>query len=117
MLMCMKYRFTCSTLTDNGRSESIEVLNAANGAVLYSPQTVSSFSGGEYLSWNLKGDVDFVITDVTGASAVVSGIFFAPDPPPAALPAAPANLVARATSASQVNLTWSAGFRRSQVRG
>ena len=60
----------------NGRSESIEVLNAENGAVLSNPQTVSSFSGGEYLSWNLKGNVEFVITDIAGTTAVVSGIFF-----------------------------------------
>ena len=61
---------------DNGRSESIEVLNAETGAVLDSPQTVSNFAGGEYLTWNLKGNVEFVITDIAGTTAVVSGIFF-----------------------------------------
>ena len=63
-------------LTDNGRSESIEVLNADNGAVLSLAQTVSNFAGGEYLTWNLKGNVEFVITEITGPTAVVSGIFF-----------------------------------------
>jgi hypothetical protein len=60
----------------NGRSESIEVLNAETGAVLSGPETVSSFPGGEYLTWALTGHVEFVITHISGPNAVVSGIFF-----------------------------------------
>ena len=37
---------------------------------------MSNFSGGEYLTWDLKGDVEFVITNLTGPNAVVSGLFF-----------------------------------------
>ena len=60
-----------------GRSESIEVLNAANNAILINPQTVSILlAGGEYLDWNLRGNVEFVITKVTGPNACVSGLLF-----------------------------------------
>ncbi len=61
-----------------GRSEQVNVLDAQTGTVLAS-QTASAFSGGEYLVFNVSGDVNVQITDVTGANAVLSGLFF--DPP------------------------------------
>jgi PKD repeat protein len=57
-----------------GRSERIQVLNASSGAVL-NTQTISSFSGGEYLTWNVSGHVQFKVTSLGGNSAVVSGLF------------------------------------------
>src|SRR5262249_18304162 len=60
------------------RSERIDVLDAGTGTVLNS-QTVSSFTGGQYLVWNVSGHVQFCITNLVGGSnAVVSGLFFGP---------------------------------------
>ena len=58
-----------------GHSERVDVLDAATGTVLDS-RTVSSFSGGQYLVWNLTGHVTFRITDLTGPNAVLGGLFF-----------------------------------------
>jgi methionine-rich copper-binding protein CopC len=58
----------------SGRSEQIQVEDASTGAVL-NTQTVSSFSGGEYLTWNVSGNVQFVVTSLAGPNAVLSGIF------------------------------------------
>jgi hypothetical protein len=63
---------------DSGhRSERIDVLNSA-GQIMDS-RTIASFSGGEYLVWNVSGNVTFRITCVGGNNAVLSGLFF--DPP------------------------------------
>ena len=58
------------------RSERIDIVDAATGAVLNS-QTTSSFNGGKYLVWNVSGHVQIQITRLTGANAVLSGLFFA----------------------------------------
>ena len=58
-----------------GRSETVGVYDTATGALLDS-RTVSSFSGGEYLVWDVSGNVTFKITKVAGVNAVLSGIFF-----------------------------------------
>jgi hypothetical protein len=57
-----------------GRSERIDVLNSA-GQVLDS-RTVSTFRNGQYLVWNVTGNVTFRITCLAGPNAVLSGIFF-----------------------------------------
>jgi hypothetical protein len=59
------------------RSERIDVVNSA-GQVTDS-RTISSFNGGEYLVWNVSGNVTFRITHLAGSNAVLSGLFF--DPP------------------------------------
>ena len=64
---------------NKGRSEQIQVINAATGAVL-DTETLSSFSGGEYLQWAVSGDVEIKVTSLVSASAVVSGLFL--DAPP-----------------------------------
>jgi autotransporter-associated beta strand protein len=58
-----------------GRSEQIDVFDAATGSVLDS-QTGSGFDNGEYLVWNLTGHVQIRITALAGPDAVVSGLFF-----------------------------------------
>jgi hypothetical protein len=58
----------------DNRSEQVDVLNSA-GQVIDS-RTVSSFSGGEYLVWNISGNVTFRITRLSGPNVVMSGIFF-----------------------------------------
>src|SRR5262249_45377703 len=58
------------------RSEQIDVLDAATGTVLNS-QTVSNFTGGQYLVWNVAGHVQFRVTNLLGSgNAVISGLFF-----------------------------------------
>jgi hypothetical protein len=61
-------------LTSN-RSQTIEITDAASGAVL-STQNVSSFGNGKYLVWDLKGHVKVKITKLSGYNAVLSGMFF-----------------------------------------
>ncbi len=58
-----------------GRSEQVQVLDAATGTVL-SSETLTSFQNGAYLSWELSGNVVIKVTNLKGANAVVSGIFF-----------------------------------------
>jgi hypothetical protein len=58
------------------RQERIDVLDAATGTVLDS-RTVTGFSGGQYLVWNVAGHVQFQVTNlVNGSNAVISGLFF-----------------------------------------
>ncbi|HKM56693.1 MAG TPA: hypothetical protein VJY33_25035, partial [Isosphaeraceae bacterium] len=57
------------------RSERIDVVDPTTHAVLDS-RTISSFYGGVYLSWQLKGHVQLVFTRLSGANPVVSGLFF-----------------------------------------
>ena len=38
--------------------------------------TISSFSGGQYLVWSITGHVVFRVTSITGANAVISGLFW-----------------------------------------
>jgi trimeric autotransporter adhesin len=58
-----------------GRSEMLQVLDAGSGAVLNS-QTISNFSGGAYVVWNLKGHVQIICKALQGPNAVLSGIFW-----------------------------------------
>ncbi|HYW41363.1 MAG TPA: hypothetical protein VE959_00820 [Bryobacteraceae bacterium] len=70
---------------DGNRSERVDILDANNS--LFDTRTVSAFTAGEYLVWNVSGHVVVRITN-TGSNAVLSGIFFgtgtavAPPPPP-----------------------------------
>jgi PKD repeat protein len=73
--------------SDNqGRSEKVQVLNAATGAVL-NTQNATNFGSGVYYAWNISGSVTFSITRTGGPNAVISGLFFDPpgtphNPPP-----------------------------------
>ena len=93
------------------RDQTVEVIDY-NYKKVIDTRNVSSFAGGQYLVWNIKGHVTFKITNnsVNSANAVVSGIFigdpnYTPPTPPTP-PAAPSNLSATAVSKSQINLTW-----------
>ena len=59
---------------NNGRSETVEVLNPATGAVL-DARTVTAFTGGQYWIWEITGPVRLRVTRTGGANAVVSGVF------------------------------------------
>ena len=60
---------------NTNRSESVQISNAATGALL-STETVSSFHSGEYLQYAVSGNVLITNTHLTGANAVLSGLFF-----------------------------------------
>jgi hypothetical protein len=63
---------------NNGRSETVQAIDDATGAVL-DTRTASSFSGGTYLVWSLSGDVTLRFTNnggPTSPNAVLSGLFF-----------------------------------------
>jgi hypothetical protein len=60
------------------RNERIDVVDAVTGSML-DTRTISSFDNGEYLSWNLRGHIRLVFTDLSGGhNAVLSGLFFDP---------------------------------------
>ncbi len=58
-----------------GESETIDVIDAGTGTVLNS-QSINSFKSGEYLLWNLSGDVQLRVTNLSGSNALASGLFF-----------------------------------------
>jgi hypothetical protein len=62
---------------NQGRSETITLQNATTNAVL-NTQTISKFSGGIYLIWNVTGSVKITVTLISGPNAVISGVFFDP---------------------------------------
>jgi hypothetical protein len=60
------------------RGEQVQISNATTGAVL-DTETVSSFHAGVYDTWQVSGNIVIKITRLTGANAVLSGLFI--DPP------------------------------------
>jgi hypothetical protein len=61
----------------SGRAERIDVIDPTTGTVL-DTRSISSFQNGEYLTWDIKGHVQFRVTSTAGPNAVISGIFFEP---------------------------------------
>jgi hypothetical protein len=61
----------------NVRTQTIQVIDAANGQVL-DTRTVTAFNGGKYLTWDVRGNVQFRVTWTGGVNAVISGIFISP---------------------------------------
>jgi hypothetical protein len=59
----------------NGRSQQVDVLDAASGALVDS-QTLTDFGSGKYLIWDLKGNILLRFTKVTGNNALLMGLFF-----------------------------------------
>jgi hypothetical protein len=64
----------CLDWNNKGRAETIKVLDANTNTVLDS-RSVSSFSKGVYLVWNVSGHVKLQITKNGGNNAVISGVF------------------------------------------
>jgi Right handed beta helix region len=61
---------------NRNRSEQMQVIDALTGTVL-STQTLSSFKGGDYLSWTISGNVVIKVTNLNpNSNAVISGLFF-----------------------------------------
>jgi hypothetical protein len=58
-----------------GRAETIQVLDAATNALL-DTRTISNFTNGLYVIWNISGNVIINVNVAAGDNAVVSGVFF-----------------------------------------
>jgi hypothetical protein len=65
----------CLDWDASGRSQTVDVLDSATGAVLNS-QTLTAFSGGRYLVWDIRGQVSLRFKKVSGFNAVLMGLFF-----------------------------------------
>ncbi len=74
----------------SGRVQTVEVLDAATGAIL-DTQNVSSFGDGKYLVWDLSGDVKVRLTRVAGSDVNMQAFFF--DPATTPTPATQATFV------------------------
>ena len=61
----------------SARSETISILS---GSVVLDTRTISNFGNGVWLSWNISGNASIKVTSVSGANAVVSGVFFGAKP-------------------------------------
>ncbi len=68
-----------------GRAEQVQISDAGTGKVL-DTETISSFSSGVYLNWQVSGNLVITITRTAGANAVLNGLFLDPtsSPPPVA---------------------------------
>ena len=62
---------------NRGRAETVQISDAASGAVL-TTQTISSFQSGEYLDYAVSGHIVITITRTAGANAVLNGLFLDP---------------------------------------
>jgi hypothetical protein len=60
------------------RAETVQVLSAANPNLVLATESVSNFTSGEYLSFDVSGSVIFRITRTAGGSAVLSAVFIDP---------------------------------------
>ena len=80
----------CLDWDRGGRAETIDVLDAATGALLDS-QKLSAFSDGQYIVWNVTGNVSFRVWKQIGYNGVISAVFIdpaagTPIPTPSATP-------------------------------
>jgi hypothetical protein len=96
----------------NNRSERIDVINPANSNVLNS-QTLSSFSGGTYLLWNISGHVQFRITTLAGGNCVLSGLFI--DALPVVSSRSPAPGASNVSTATTVTVTFTRAMNGSTI--
>ncbi|MDQ3252778.1 MAG: hypothetical protein M3R15_02545, partial [Acidobacteriota bacterium] len=65
----------CLDWDSQGRTQTVEVLDAATGAVL-DTRSITAFTGGRYLVWNVSGQIRLRATRAAGPNAVLSGLFF-----------------------------------------
>src|SRR5579863_4817054 len=69
---------------NNGRAQTVTVVNPQNGSVLDS-RPENSFTGGQYLIWNLSGHVQIQVIRLAAYNATISGLFFDPPGKPSVL--------------------------------
>ena len=59
---------------NKGRGEQVQISDAGTGTVL-DTETISSFTSGVYLDWEVSGNLVITITRQAGANAVLNGVF------------------------------------------
>jgi len=59
-----------------GRSETIQILDANNPSTVLSQKSISGFTNGIYVTWNISGNVIVNVMGTSGPNGVVSGAFF-----------------------------------------
>lgn len=57
------------------RAQTVQVSDAVTGSVL-DTRSVTNFTGGQWLVWNLTGHVNITVANAGGLNAVASGLFF-----------------------------------------
>jgi hypothetical protein len=57
------------------RTEKVEILDALSGAVL-DTRTITNFTSGVYLRWNVKGQIRVRLTNAGGPNVILNGLFF-----------------------------------------
>ena len=60
---------------NGGRSEMVQIVDGVSGSVL-DTRTLTNFTNGVYLVWNISGKVVINISQSSGPNAVVNGVFF-----------------------------------------
>ena len=87
------------------RTERVDIVDANNNTL--DTRTAASFTGGQYLVWNLSGHVIVRITNTNGSSnAAVSGIFFgSPAQPPVSVTLGPASVALGVSQTQQFTAT------------
>jgi hypothetical protein len=90
-----------------GRVETIQVVDANSNAVL-DTRSISGFSGGVYMVWNISGHVRINITANTG-NAVINGVFFGKPANVGQAPATPATATAPVITTQPASQTVAVG--------
>ncbi len=78
----------CLDWDGNNRAQRVDVIDWATNTLIET-RSISQFNGGQYLVWDVRGHVKFVITKTGAKAAVISGIYFgnaAPPPTPTPTP-------------------------------
>jgi len=65
---------------DEGNREAEVTITDESGKALTSPIELIDYEGGWYLKFKMSGKVNFMFEKIAGPNAVISGIFFDPDP-------------------------------------
>ncbi|HWB54659.1 MAG TPA: S8 family peptidase [Tepidisphaeraceae bacterium] len=94
------------------RQEKVEVIDPATGDSLSGqyPQIVSNFRDGEYLTYQLTGQVDLRITRQAGPNAILSGVFLDPVIATPVLPAVSSNYANYVSTDTTDQGNWQASF-------
>lgn len=67
--------YFCDWDGNGARAETVTITDAVTGALLDS-RNLTDFQGGLYLQWSISGHVHLNVTQVSGANAVIGGLFF-----------------------------------------
>lgn len=87
------------------RAEIVNILDPTTDTVL-DTRSVTAFTNGEYLVWNVRGHVTIQITNAPGSvNAVVSGVFIAPAAVPGSTPVTSPTDTSTATPISSPSVT------------